>query len=179
MIRGTSVAPSIAMQIGGEAVKIRKCGRSLEGLRIAAIIVVAVFFPSISKAQAFHFGVPLDTTVVNNCVGESVLVQGNIDVTIEQSIDDAGGTHFHLHIVSKGKGIGLITLTNYSFSAEFEDSLDVPGPPLTISHEIVLNHQLIADGNWPNSYLKVRLHLTLNAAGVPTAQIASVDIHCQ
>lgn len=159
--------------------KIRKCGRYLEGLKIAAVVVVAAFFPSISKAETFHFELPLNTTVVDNCVGENVLVQGNVDVTIEQSADDAGGTHFHLHVVSKGKGIGLITLANYVYSTEVEDSFDMPGPPQTISHELVLNHQLIANGTFPNSYLRIRLHITLNAIGVPTAELASVEMKCQ
>src|SRR5437588_12014110 len=130
------------MQIGGEPVKIRKCGRFVDGLKIAAVVVVAAFFPSISKAETFNLEVPFNATVVDNCVGESVFVQGNLDVTIDQSVDNSGGTHFHVHVVSKGKGIGLITLANYVFSAEFEHSLDMPGPPQTVADEVVLNHQL-------------------------------------
>ena len=120
-------------------------------LRWAALIVAGALFPTISSAQTFHFEFPLNVTLFDDCSNENVFVQGEIDITLDQSVDNAGGSHFHSHIVSKGKGIGLITLIHYTYSDEFEESFDIPGPPQTLAEELVVNDVLIAAGQTANS----------------------------
>ena len=100
-------------------------------------------------------------------------------MVIQQNFDEASGSHFDIHVVSKGKGMGLITGANYNFSEESENSLQLPGPPLTVAQEFLINHVLIADGPVPNFYFFVRIHTTMNAVGTPTAQITRFDTRCQ
>jgi len=146
---------------------------------IAALALFVLISPAVAWAQTFRVALPLTATLWNQCVPEDVVTQGQITVTIQQNFDEASGSHFDIHVVSKGKGMGVITGANYNFSEESENSLQLPGPPLTVAQEFLINHVLIADGPVPNFYFFVRVHTTLNAVGTPTAQITRFDTRCQ
>jgi len=146
---------------------------------IAALALFVLISPAVAWAQTFRVALPLTATLWNQCVPEDVVTQGQITVTIQQNFDEASGSHFDIHVVSKGKGMGVITGANYNFSEESENSLQLPGPPLTVAQEFLINHVLIADGPVPNFYFFVRIHTTMNAVGTPTAQITRFDTRCQ
>ena len=133
---------------------------------------------TVLQALTFATQLPLNATVPNPCVPEDVFVQGHIDITVQQNFDNATGSHFDQHFVSKGTGIGLITGATYVYSEETENSLQIPGPPQTVAQDFVINHLLIANGTVPNFYLFIRVHTTLNALGVPTANIVSFGTKC-
>ena len=146
---------------------------------IAALALFVLISPAVASAQAFSITFPLSTLLSNTCVPEYVFVQGEITMVIQQNFDEASGSHFETHFVSKGKGTGLVTFATYNFSEETENSFQIPGPPMTVAQEFLINHVLIAAGPVPNFYFFVRLHLTLNALGVPTGQLFSVQSRCQ
>lgn len=152
--------------------------QKMSTLAVAGVILIGLMVPQNLLAQVFTVRLPLKITMPNPCVPEDVLIQGEINATIQQNFDGAT-SHFDEHFVSKGKGVGLITSANYTYSQETENSLQIPGPPQTVAQEFVINHMLVSADQAPNFRFSVRLHTTLNAQGVPTANIVSFSTSCQ
>jgi hypothetical protein len=149
-----------------------------------AVIFAVVWVPSLivvtsAHAQATTLRAPLMRPVVNPCSGHVVEVEGEVAVTFYPGHDDgAGGFHSHLSVVSKGTGENAVTGTKYQFSEEVVNSIQVPGPPQTEVSEFLINQVVIANGSEPNFYMRTRIHVTLNALGILTADVFDEGMAC-
>ena len=148
-------------------------------IAVVAVAVVAGFWgPVMMLAQTNSTTVPLTTILFNDCTTEEVFIQGELTFTTHETFDQSGGTHIDLHTLSKGQGFGLITGAKYNYSEEVQNLFQSPGPPETMTQQFVLNHVLVAAGPVPNLYLRVRVHMTFNASGMPTATVDDVQMDC-
>jgi hypothetical protein len=151
-------------------------------LMLGALVIVVLNIVSAKLTQAetvVDQSVPLNVMAFNECAMESVTLQGTVDMRITDNIDAATGQHTHIHIVSKGTGVGLISGRRYIYNEESDIAFGTPGPPQTLTYTQALNHILNGTGPTDNFLLKITFHLTFNATGVPTAAVDNVSINCR
>src|SRR5437016_6567500 len=109
---------------------------SLVKLLIVSVTLCVLISPAVTSAQVFRETLPIAVTLVNPCVPEDVFFQGQLTITIDQSIDQAGGSHFGIHELAMATGTGSITSASYNGSGELMQALQLPGPPQTVVEDL-------------------------------------------
>ena len=155
---------------------------SFAKLTLSVLAIGLLSMVSAKRAQAdtiIDLSVPFTVTVFNDCAMENVALQGTMNLRITDNIDAVTGDHTHIHSISKGTGVGLISGRKYVYNEESDIALDTPGPPQTLTFTQALNHILNGTGPTDNFLLKITFHLTFNATGMPTAAVDNFNISCR
>ena len=157
-----------------------RIGRTLVGCLCLTALLAS---PQPAAAQAsptriVNTQIPFALTIVNPCTLESVDINGLGQLTIFVNADSNGGIHLKISSVTKGTGVGQITLTNYAFSENTEASANfAPGQQqeATFSDKLRLRGAKALD----NYDVKTLTHVTVNADGSITAFVDNFTSVCR
>ena len=164
-------------------------GGSVKVVIIAlAVIVFGLANSQKAQAQTTTTTVPFSTEQFNECLGETTSIQGTVHEVFQFTLGLDG---LHTHHLTDSKGTGVVTDSpdparigaKYTYSQSQDDEIN----GLTFPFEItdIFDQKMIAAGNVPSpvggddSYLRFQFHITLNANGVPTAEVSNVTIQCR
>ena len=122
---------------------------------------------------------PFASSIFNSCNGDQVTFSGTLHVTSAYTTDPSGGTHLKTHINYQDvTGTGVPSGATYrvgTVSNEVINDSDGPQTETTIISTVML----IAPGPLLNSFMRVVLHITVNANGQTTSTVQEVSIECR
>jgi len=150
-----------------------KTGRSI-GI-LFAIVVCA--FPKAASAQSTTTTTPFSASILNTCTNETVDVSGVQTITSNFKYDNSGGLHINFGIVTKGTGVGQVTVTNYPFSEN--DLFNVQATSGASEMTIRIKMRMKGPGSIDNWDMTQMLRLTINADGTITSSIDSTSTYCR
>ncbi|CAH2714684.1 hypothetical protein BACCIP111895_01860 [Neobacillus rhizosphaerae] len=119
---------------------------------------------------------PFLILATNECNGESLELNGTINILVEQNNTPSGNFHVTVHSNIHGQGVGsqgneyvFNETSNDHFSTnnrQFENTFNVP-------------IRVISKGTAPNFLVHALIHLTVNANGDVTATISVFKTECR
>jgi hypothetical protein len=165
------------------------------------IAIFSVMTPTVSTAQPqpVIVPIPLLPVPVNPCTGEPIVVNGESRFVTYGHSDSSGGFHALVRIIAKGKGDtvvapavapGAITPAGakYVMNTEYVEEAYLPPPGGFRELTVITNQVWVRQGEDPNAVLptatdddfrvKVTIHMTWNANGLPTAEVSQERATC-
>jgi hypothetical protein len=119
---------------------------------------------------------PFLLLATNECNGESITIEGTINILFRQNTTPSGNFHVTVHSNIHGQGTGnqgnfyvVNEISNDHFTTnnqQFENTFNV-----TI--------RVISKGTAPNFLVHALIHLTVNANEDVTASISVIDTECR
>jgi hypothetical protein len=143
-----------------------------------AACVVSVIATGVASAQTSTIDTPIAVSLVNQCTGESIFIEGTMTTVTGLTADGSGGLHANFDIKSRGTGVAA-SGTKYVFSETFNSQLNTSATSGTVTLTQSLTHNLITAGKTQNAFIRIRLHLTLNASGEVTATVEQFEAGCR
>jgi hypothetical protein len=124
-----------------------------------------------------------------SCVStETVKVDGQIRIGFSATVDSRGGLHIQQRYIAQGRGNGfldfplfLTPVSTYQVSDEQLQSINIQGPP-PASTTSVFNTNVVRLGESirvDDLVMRSRVHVTMNANGVITAEFDRLTIECR
>jgi hypothetical protein len=151
------------------------------GLALAvAVLVVATGFHKPALAEnvvnvTIHVPAQVE---INPCFPADVVnLNGDIHIVITTTTS-AGGYRVNNHLNSQLSGVSITTGTKYVNSENKEDEW-FAGAPFPAVHTQTYDFLLVSQSNTPNYVLRMTMHETVNANGVPTATVDNFEMRCQ
>jgi phosphodiesterase/alkaline phosphatase D-like protein len=150
---------------------------------VTVLLFVAVFTvlaPNLSRAETvvnvtFHTPAQVET---NPCTpGDVVNLSGDIHVVIASTADNAGGYRMKTHLNSQLSGTSITTGTDYVHSENNEDEW-YARPPFPYVHTTTYDFLLVSKSGTDNYLLRMTMHQTVDANGVPTAAVENFSMKC-
>ena len=94
---------------------------------LVGVILLAVLLalPASAAAQS-TFVVPFDATFLNPCTAEEVVVNGATTISISDTVTPQGDRRISVGEVTKGKGFGVPSGTEYTFSDNQQFTVKAP-----------------------------------------------------
>jgi hypothetical protein len=153
-----------------------RIGNSFFAILVMTAAVLAL--PTAAAAQSATTDIPFSTQVLNTCTGEMVNITGVQTTTSLTKIDNSGGFHISLAMVTKGTGIGVDTGTSYPYQENdlFKVYLGSSGSAMTT---IRMKSRLKGPGSIDNWDLTFMVHLTINANGIASSVIDTFETTCR
>lgn len=150
-------------------------------LQAALLVLALVLVPTTASAAVVqNVRVPLDVTfLANPCTGDDMHFTGTIHLLAAETSDGRGG--FHLHVdnnVSGVKAVGSPSGTVYHGvgGGWFEINARDPYPFVSTETDVF---GLISVGSTPNYFAKATFHITVNANGSITSDVAKISMACR
>ena len=142
-------------------------------------LALAVLPATASAAVVQNVQVPLSVTVFSPCTGDIIPVSGFIHLVASSTNDGSGG--FHVTVmdnVSQVSGVGSVTGATYHGVGGDWFSLNARPPfPFEATQTDVFG--LISAGAAPNLVVTDTFHVTVNADGTITANVARFNVACR
>jgi hypothetical protein len=142
-------------------------------------LALAVVPATASAAVVQNVQLPLSITVFSPCTGDVIPVTGSIHLVASSTSDGSGG--FHVTVmdnVSQVTGIGSVTGATYHGVGGDWFALNARPPfPFEATQTDVFG--LISAGATPNLVVTDTLHITINANGTMTANVARFTVACR
>lgn len=125
--------------------------------------------------------VPITPTYPHPCVPADGMIafSGYLHTVITATADANGGVHLGVQVKETSlTGVGVVTGRLYRASSELHQTVNDRGSaPLTTT---VTDHfRITGSGPDDNFFMRMTTHLTVNANGVPTADVAHADMECR
>lgn len=155
----------------------------LRAALIASLFVVCAAACNPAFAQATGTttseNIPFDGTLTNFCNGDQVTFQGTMHVTNTVTTDASGGFHLKTHVNYQDvTGTGVPSGLNYHIGTTSNEVLnDNDGPQSEMT--VVTTVKVIAQGPALNYFLRVVLHITINANGETTSTVTESGFECR
>jgi hypothetical protein len=115
----------------------------------------------------------------NPCTGEQVTFSGTMQVTNHMTTDASGGTHLRTHTNYQNvTGTGVLSGSTYRVGTVSNEVVnDNDGPQLNAT--VISTVKLIGPGSTLNYFLRIVMHITINANGETTSNVQEVVIECR
>ena len=147
----------------------------------------ALLFTAFTAADAFgqasttttNETVPFTSSLFNPCNGDTVTFSGNFHVTNTMTVDASGGTHLKTHtnyqnVTGTGTPSG-VTYNVRTVTNEVTNDSDSPQSNATVISTV----KLTAQGPSLDFYLRVVMHVTVNANGETTSTVQEASFECR
>ena len=122
--------------------------------------------------------IPLNTTTVNLCNGDTVTLTGSVHVLSHVTLDTNGGTHVKtLHNFENVMGTGA-TGTTYRAVSTNNHTMNNNGSTAQQEFTNVNRVRLISQGLTDNYLLNGTIHTTVNANGEVTSTVTNFTTNC-
>jgi hypothetical protein len=146
---------------------------ALFGLALALVPATA------SAAVVQNVQLPLNITVFSPCTGDVIAVTGSIHFVASSTADGSGGFHVtFMDNVSQVTGVGSVTGATYRGVGGDWFALNAKPPfPFEATQTDVFG--LISSGATPNLVVTDTIHITVNAGGTMTANVARFSVACR
>ncbi len=153
----------------------------------ACAVLFAMLFAACARGAAFaqaattttSENIPFASNLFNQCNGDTVTFSGTLHVTNTYTVDSSGGTHLKTHINYQDvTGTGAPSGVTYkvrTISNEVINDADGAQSESTVISTV----KLIAQGQVLDFYLRIVLHVTVNANGETTSQVSEVSVECR
>jgi hypothetical protein len=131
--------------------------------------------PEISIVRA-----PVDIIIDNPCTGETVDLNGELLLGTALVLNANGGIHEQsmLHVANL-VGVGETSGTVYHSIIQSPQVVNVNGSGLPFEATQTVTINLLSQGSTENLIAHITLHLTINAAGEATAEVAHAVLGCR
>ena len=160
---------------------LRRCG-----LVVVLAVVAAASAGAVAAGPGVTASQPFSQVLFNPCTGESFLAQGEIHTTTQQSISADGRLHVTMHTnLQNVKGFGLTSGARYVVQQVLAEHTNADGDfaPFNTNSNFLEHYirqgetgSLLPDDDF---FFWIRLHLTVNANGVPTVERIEMDFECR
>jgi hypothetical protein len=150
------------------------------GLLALVLAVLLAFMPATASAAVVtNVRVPLNLTVFSPCNGDVIAVTGEIHLLASSTSDGAGGFHVtFMDNVSGVTGVGSISgATYHGVGGDWFSGNARPPFPVVLTQTDVF--ALISAGSAPNFVVTDTVHITVNADGTLTANVARFSVACR
>lgn len=147
----------------------------------------ALLFTAFAAAPAFgqatttttNENIEFNSNIFNQCNGDDVTFSGTLHVTNTMTTDASGGTHLKTHINYQDvTGAGIPSGITYRVrTVSHEVVNDNDGPQSTAT--VISTVKLIAPGPALNYFLRLVLHVTVNANGQTTSTKQEAGFECR
>lgn len=150
-------------------------------LQAALLVLALVLVPTTASAAVVkNVRVPLDVTFFGSpCTDDTMHFTGTIHLLVGVTSDGSGGFHFHAdNNVSAVTAVGTPSGTVYHGvgGGWFEFNGRDPYPFVVTATS---TFGLISVGSAPNFFMQTTFHITVNANGTVTANVAKLTIVCR
>ncbi len=155
----------------------------------ARAALFAMLFAAFAGAGTEAFGqatttttsenIPFTSSLFNQCNGDTVTFSGTLHATNSMTTDASGGTHLKTHMNYQDvTGTGTPSGVNYRVGTVSNEVVnDNDGPQSTAT--VISTVKLIAQGPTLNYFLRVVLHVTINANGETTSTVQEAGFECR
>jgi hypothetical protein len=142
-------------------------------------LALAVVPATASAAVVQNVRMPLNITVASPCNGDVIAVTGTIHLLASSTSDGSGG--FHVSFMDNVSGItGVGSLSGATYHGVGGDWFSGNArPPFPVEFTQTDVFGLISAGSAPNFIMTDTLHITVNADGTLTANVARLSIACR
>jgi hypothetical protein len=147
----------------------------------------ALLFTAFAAAPAFgqatttttNETIEFSSNLFNQCNGDDVTFSGTLHVVNTMTTDASGGTHLKTHINYQNvTGTGIPSGINYRVRTVSNEVInDADGPQSTAT--VISTVKLIAPGPALNFFLRIVLHITVNANGQTTSTKQETGFECR
>ncbi|MET0646834.1 MAG: hypothetical protein ABW208_09455 [Pyrinomonadaceae bacterium] len=155
--------------------------------RACAAALLALLFTAFANTPALgqatttttNETVPFTSTLFNQCNGDMVTFSGNMHVVNTMTTDASGGTHLKTHTNYQNvTGTGSPSGISYNVRTVSNEVInDNDGPQSTAT--VISTVKLIAHGPALDFYLRIVLHVTVNANGQTTSNVQETSFECR
>jgi len=122
---------------------------------------------------------PISSSVVNTCNGDTVTFQGTIHVTHTLTVDSSGGVHLKTHSNYQDvSGTGTPSGLNYRIVTTINETVN-DSDTAQFETTVVQTIKAVSQGSAPNLFIHVVMHVTVNANGETTSTVTEVTAECR
>ena len=116
---------------------------------------------------------------INPCFPADVVnLNGDIHIVITSTSAGNGSYRVNNHLNSQLKGTSITTGTKY-VNSENKDDEWYARPPFPAVHTQTYDFRFLSQSDTPNYVLRMTMHETVNANGVPTATVDKFSMDCK
>jgi hypothetical protein len=157
-------------------------------MSVTRVLLLAVLFaavsggiaraaPSGNKPVNVTLNIPADVRPNPCSAGDFIVLSGRLHILIFVREDGAGGYHVSQHVQLHGDGSSLVTNVRYQGN-ELESHDFYAGAPFPVTDTHTYSLGLHGAGPTDDFVMHVTVHTTVNAQGVPTAEVSNVRAEC-
>ena len=153
-------------------------------LMAAALIMPGVMGTRPAQAAVTtNIKIPVDIgefiPCANGGAGDFVVLSGNLHILFTFTADSAGGFHFSGHFQPQGiSGVGLFSGDKYQATGVTRFNSNAK-PPFPNEFTFVNNFRIIGQRPGNNLLVHETVHMTVNANGAVTADVANTSFDCK
>jgi hypothetical protein len=155
--------------------------------RLLCAALFAVLFTSFAGNEAFaqatttttNENIPFTNSLLNPCNGDTVTFSGTLHIVNTLTTDAGGGTHLKTHTNYQDvTGAGVPSGITYRVGTVSNEIInDSDGPQSNVTS--ISTVKLIAPGPALNAFLRIVMHITINADGQTTSTVQEVSAECR
>jgi|SRR5882724_7422595 len=124
--------------------------------------------------------VQVEVIVVDQCTGENIDLNGELQVFSNLVVDGAGGFHdTFVVILARLSGVGMTSGIVYHAQLASHESINVTGNVLPLVGTLTQTVKLISQGNTANLVVSLSVHFTVVPTGETTADVIHVAGGCR
>ena len=156
------------------------------GLFVAVVVAIAASAGAVAAAPATTASQPFSQVLFNTCTGEPFLAEGEVHLSTQQSLSPNGRVHVTLHSnLQNVKGTGLTSGARYVVQQVLAEHTNADGDLAPFNTNSNFLEHYIRQGETgsllpeDDFFFWIRLHLTVNAGGVPTVERIEMETECR
>lgn len=153
---------------------------------VAVAVLVAVVAGAVPAAPTTTTSQPFSQVLFNPCTGELFHAEGEIHLRTQQSLSPDGRLHVTVGSnLQNVKGVGLASGARYAVQQVLAEHTNADGDfaPYNTNSNFLEHYirqsdtgSLLPDDDF---FFWIRLHLTVNASGVPTVERIEMESECR
>jgi len=123
--------------------------------------------------------VPISGTIFNQCNGDDVTFSGMMHIVNTYTVDAGGGTHLKTHVNYQDvTGTGAPSGVQYRVQTVTNEVVNDNNGPQT-NATVISTMKLTAQGPALDYYLRIVIHVTINANGETTSNKQELSFECR
>ena len=153
--------------------------RSIGACLFAAVVLTLFSTPAFAQpaevtvTQEFV----MTPTVINPCNGDVIIVTGGHTVQLTRT-STSNGFKLLSHLTSIGTGTALVNQHQYHLGESNLFEVNASGVVGQFEETQIVSEKMIGPGPTEDFFMEFLLHLTVNAAGVPSAFVGNPTFRC-
>ena len=152
------------------------------GKRVTLTLTFAVLAMIICAPSAFGQTTSTDISfsnvaVVDDCTGETVLMNGTVHTETSFSSNPNGTTHFKFDFTEKGSGVGQTTQAKYVINDSSHEEVNTKG--IAQEQFFGMKMKMISQGPLPNRTERSTLHVVIDSNNNVKVDKSKTQVSCK